>query len=76
MNTKKHMKRMGGLMAMGIGLGVGSEVLGSVGSTQGQSAVGNISKAMPIMGTMVGASMVMDAVNDINKSATIKKRRY
>lgn len=66
---KKYMKAGVGMVGLGVGLGVGSQVLGEMGSTVGQTAIGNISKAMPMMGNMVGAGMVMDSLSTMNKSA-------
>lgn len=67
MQYKKHMKRTGGLVVAGVGLGLGSQLLGEAGSSYGQAAVGKVSKVMPMMGTMVGAGMVMDAVGDMSE---------
>jgi hypothetical protein len=74
MIKKKHKKAAFGLMATGIGLGVGSQVLGDAGSTHGQTAIGNISSKLPIMGKAVGAGMVMDAVGSLGKKR--KKKGY
>lgn len=62
-------KKARDLMALGLGTGFSSQLLGSAGSVHGQQAMGKISGKMPMMGSMVGAGMVMDSVGMMKKKA-------
>ena len=66
---KKQKKMIKGLMGLGLGVGVGSQVLGSSGSVAGQQAMGNISGKMPMLGSMAGVGMVMDNLGMMKKQA-------
>jgi len=50
-------------------LGVGSNVLGSAGinSVHGQTAVGNLAGAMPMMGSLMGAGATLQQLRRIKK---------
>jgi len=79
---KKTMKAAKGMMGAGIGLGVGSEVLGDIGGASAghaQAGLSKISGAMPTMGKMVGAGMVMGGIRglqDATEPMNKKKKRY
>lgn len=64
---KKYMKDSMKMVATGVGLGVGSQVLGDVGSTHGQAAVGRIAKGMKPVGSMYAAGMVFDQLKKFKK---------
>lgn len=70
---KKTKKDIGNLMVSGAAMGIGSQVLGDVGATHAQTAVGKITKHYPTIGTMVGAGMTMDAFSQLQKKM---KKKY
>lgn len=71
---KKPLKETFGLVTTGIGLGVGSQVLGDLGATHAQTAVGRVSKALPAVGSIYGAGLVLDTLDAFGKK--IIKKRY
>jgi len=76
MKPKKYAKDSLMMVGTGITLGVGSSVLGSLGGSaanSAQSGLGKMSSAMPIMGSIYGAGMVMDSLDDLKKSAKRKR---
>lgn len=68
---KKKAKK---LMVTGLTLGVGSYAASSMGATSTATAMGNMSSKLPMVGTLYGAGMVMDAVKGMNPKK--KKKRY
>ena len=83
MKMKKYPKAGMGIATVGIGLGAGSAALGSVGgtaATQAQTGIGKMSGAMPKVGGIVAAGMVMDAVGGLKKQSDKmykkKKKKY
>jgi len=71
MYNKRYVKKKAkeGLTLMGTGIGLGA--LASVDST---GTASKISGAMPIVGSVYGAGLVMDGVDMLNKK--IKKMKY
>lgn len=63
-------KVAGGMIVGGIGMGVGSQLVGSVGGSSAplvQKAIGNVAKAYPHIGTIASAGAVM---------GTMKKKKW
>jgi len=76
MIKKKYKKAVGGMIVGGAALGLGSQVLGSVGGSAASSAqagIGKVSGAMPVMGSIVGAGMVVDSLGRLKKSAKMRR---
>jgi len=60
----------GGMIVGGIGMGVGSQLVGEVGGASAphvQKALGNVAKAYPHIGTIAGAGAVL---------GTMKKKKW
>ena len=67
-----------GIVSSGATLGVGSQVLGGIGgasSVHGQQALGNMSKYMPVMGTISGARTVLTGVKSMMKKKKKNKKK-
>lgn len=67
------MKDIKDLMASGVMLGVGSDVIGKVGgstASDSQKALGNVAGYMPLMGTATGAGWALDELGNL-----VKKKR-
>ena len=61
-------KTAGGMIVGGIGMGVGSQLVGSVGGSSApfvQKAIGNVAKAYPTIGTISGAGAVMGTLKKL-----------
>lgn len=54
-----------GIVSGSVVMGVGSTVLGRVGSTSGQQAISNLSGYMPLMGKVAGASYALKSIKKI-----------
>lgn len=84
MKKKKYIKAAGGMIAGGIGLGVGAHAMSGTGLTgaggtaigQAQAVVGKVAGAMPTMGTIVAGGMVMGAVKKMGDAAKMKGKKY
>ena len=72
---------MGGAMGLvggAAGMGLGSQVLGSVGgasSVHGQQALSNMSGFMPVMGKTMGAGMAIGALGELSKPMKKKRKK-
>lgn len=71
---KKKRKETFGLMATGIGIGVGSQIAGEVGATDTQLAMGKLGKGVKTAGGIMAGGMVMDSLGYLTKSAKKKKK--
>lgn len=72
---KKAKKNATDVLKTGVTLGVGSQVLGKVGSPQGQAAVGNLSKFLPIGSKVAGAGFAISATKMLVPKKTKKRRK-
>jgi len=70
---RKMRKTALGFMGAGLAMGVGTNILSDkdIGSPNASKAVGNLSATMPMLGTLYGAKMTLDALNSLSP----KKRR-
>ena len=72
---KKFMKKgLGlavGMTAVGIGTSVGTQISSGYGAT----AVGNIGAALPTVGKVAGAGLVLGGLGMLSKSAQIPKKK-
>lgn len=73
MIKKKHIRDITGLGIASIGLGLGSDIVEKAGGNAG--ALGNISKFTPALGTMIGGSIMIDTLMDINTDLNKKLKR-
>lgn len=64
---RKYRKDAMDMTKSGIAIGIGSSVLGSVGSTEGQKALGNVAGFLPMMGTLSGAGMTLRQLKKIKR---------
>ena len=72
---KKYIKQGMGMVTLGVGLGMGSQVVGDLGltgsastaATSVQTGIGNLAKGMKPMGSLMGANMVMDSLGMLTK---------
>ena len=61
-------RTVGGMVVGGIGMGVGSQLVGSIGGSSAphvQKAIGNVAKAYPTIGTISGAGAVMGTLKKL-----------
>ena len=74
----KKMKKYGKdglkLAATGIGLSVGAQVATDSGATGAAAGIGKMSKALPIVGGVYGAKIVLDSIDTLQTKA--KKKGY
>lgn len=72
----KYTKDVLGFAGIGITAGVTSQVLGEVGAPEAQQAIGKVTKHLPTLGGLYGASMAIDAVDEFGRKTNKKLRRY
>lgn len=63
---KRARKNVKDFVGTGLALGAGSLALGALSGTENASiGIANVSKFMPVAGSVVGAGMVLGAMNEI-----------
>ena len=68
----------GGLLLGGIALGVGSSVVGSVGgatAANAQAGLGTFSSFLPVVGTGIGAGIVIGQLRNLEDTTKRKRRK-
>ena len=71
---RRNKKNLARDMALGsLGLGMGSVAVSSVGESS--ASLANISKAMPIVGSIGGASMILKSTRLLNPNVSKSKKK-
>ena len=73
MLNKKHMRDSMGLVAFGVGTGVGMSVMKDLGADT--SGLAKISSAAKPIGGIIATRMVLDSLGDLQKSVEFPKRK-
>jgi len=75
---KKRVKQILDFTKAGVTMGVGSEILGKIGTTPATKAaegIGKMASFAPTMGTLIGAGWALDELGNLHKTVRKKKRR-
>ena len=72
MKYKKHRKDIGNLIGASVALPLGASIVTGVGGNAG--ALTKLGGALPVVGTIKGGEMMMDALGDLSKAAKKKRR--